>query len=252
MLKRVVKILLERCLRVRGYELKEVSAPLRGYRGSLDYAKARGLAPRTVFDVGVGTGTPWLYEAFPNAKLVLFEPLGVFDEDLSALARKYDADVHRVALAEQEGVAEEFQHDIAVPTSSSLLRLHPRYATFAAKASSCSGPHEFEQVTVRLDTLDRLNTYEPPFVLKLDVEGTETGVLRGARKTLQNTDFLIAEISVVTRQRGEPEFAEVITFLDECGFQLFDIPSISQAAPDGQLIYLDAAFVPKNSRLWPA
>jgi FkbM family methyltransferase len=200
--------------------------------------------------VGVGTGTPWLYEAFPTAKLVLFEPLGVFDEDLSTLARKYRADVHRVALAEEEGVAREFQHDIAVPTSSSLLRLHPRYRALVAKA--CNGrPHEFEPVTVRLDTLDRLNTYEPPFVLKLDVEGSEISVLRGARKTLQNTEFLVAEISVVTRQRGEPEFAEVIAFLDDCGFQLFDIPSISQAAPDGQLVYLDAAFVPKNSRLWP-
>jgi FkbM family methyltransferase len=250
-LKRTVKGLVERYLRVRGYELKELNAPLRGFRGSLEYAKSCGLAPRTVFDVGVGTGTPWLYEAFPDAKLVLFEPLAVFDDDLSALARRYDADVHRVALAEEEGVVEEFQHDIAVPTSSSLLRLHPLYAAFAAKLHR-RRRHKFEPVTVRLDTLDRLNTYEPPFVLKLDVEGTETSVLRGARKTLEKTEFLISEISVVTRQSGEPEFAEVIAFLDECGFQLFDIPSISQATPGGQLVYLDAAFVRKNSGLWPS
>jgi FkbM family methyltransferase len=249
LLKRIVTTWLETCLRVRGYELKKLGAPLRGFRSSLEYAKARGLAPKTVFDVGVGTGTPWLYEAFPNAKLVLFEPLAVFDEDLCRLARNYNADVHRVALAEQEGVTQEFNHDIEFPMNSSLLRLEPRCATLSAKYRHHG--HEFEQVTVRLDTLDHLNTYEPPYMLKLDVEGSETRVLRGALKTLQSTEFLIAEISVMTRQSGEPTFAEVISLLDEDGFQLFDIPSISQAGPTGQLVYLDAAFVPKNSGLWP-
>ena len=32
---------------------------------------AFGLAPEVVFDVGVDTGTPFLYEAFAKAKLVL-------------------------------------------------------------------------------------------------------------------------------------------------------------------------------------
>src|SRR6202012_2208383 len=34
-----------------------------------------GFAPNVVFDVGVGPGTPDLYEGFPHARLVLVEPL---------------------------------------------------------------------------------------------------------------------------------------------------------------------------------
>jgi hypothetical protein len=98
MLKGIIKRWLEGGLRVRGYELRELGTPPRGYRGCLEYAKSRGLAPRTVFDVGVGHGTRWLYDAFPDAKLVLFEPLAVFEGELTKLASHYKADVHRVAL----------------------------------------------------------------------------------------------------------------------------------------------------------
>jgi FkbM family methyltransferase len=248
MLKRTIKRWFEYGLRVSGYELKDLDSPVRGYEGCLEYAKSRGLAPRTVFDVGVGRGTPWLYDAFNNAKLVLFEPLAVFDGFIDELVRRYNADLHRVALAAAPGVA-EFHFNTDFPTSSSLLGIDPQFATFAAKVQR---NHHFTSQQVRLDSLDRLNNYEPPFVLKIDVEGAELGVLEGARKTLEQTEFIVMEISVERRYSGEPNFARTIAFLDQCGFELFDIPSLAQAGRNGQLIYLDAAFVQKGSRFWPS
>jgi FkbM family methyltransferase len=214
----------------------------------LDYAKRRGLAPRTVFDVGVGRGTQWLYDAFPTAKLVLFEPLSVFDQDVEAITRRYKATSHKIALGREPGTA-EFNVNVEHPTSSSLLQIDSTFAHFAAKVQR---DHRFHTQTVTIDTLDRLNSYEPPYLLKLDVEGGERAVLEGARETLQRTDFLLLEISVMHRLRNEPSFAEMIEFVDECGFELFDIPSLSQTNETAQLIYLDAAFVPKHSKLWPA
>lgn len=234
-------------LRTRGYELKEIDEPPRGYEACLRYAKARGLIPKTVFDVGVGNGTPWLYDAFPEAKLVLFEPLNVFRPDLDAIAKRYDADVHHVALAETPGQA-DLNRNIGHPTSSSLLNIDPKFAKYAVHVQA---DHRYQPEVVAVDTLDRLNQYEPPYVLKLDVEGAEVRVLEGARKTLRDTQFLVAEMSVLRRQSGEPTFAEMIDFLQECGFELFDIPYLAQAKDNGQLIYLDAAFVPKGSYLWP-
>jgi FkbM family methyltransferase len=234
-------------LEVRGYELKEIDSPLRGFDGCLEYAKSRGLAPKTVFDVGVGNGTPWLYDAFPDSKLVLFEPLTIFDRDLDTLTRERKADAHRVALGRAPGFA-PFNVNVDHPTSSSLLRFDSAFAHFAAQVQR---EHRFRQENVNVDTLDRLNTYEPPYVLKLDVEGSERDVLAGATETLRRTDFLLMEISVMHRLTNEPSFAEMIEFVDECGFELFDIPSLSQTHGTAQLIYLDAAFVPKNSTLWP-
>ena len=242
---------LRRCfdsvLRSRGYELKELGSPPRGYSACLEYAKSRGLAPRTVFDIGVGHGTPWLYDEFPDAKLVLFEPLSVFDAGLADLESRYRADVHKVALSDAPGVA-EFNFNTLFPTSSSLLDMDSRFAKFAVKVQA---EHQFSKQTVKLDTLDALNKYPPPYVLKLDVEGGEMRVLEGAQRTLKDTHFLLTEMSVMKRQAGEPDFSSMIEFLDKCGFELFDIPTLEQVSGNGQLIYLDAAFVPKNSALWP-
>lgn len=247
-MKRTIRKWLETILRSRSYELKVIGSPLRGFSGCLGYAKSRGLSPNTVFDVGVGYGTPWLYEAFPRRKLVLFEPLAIFEGILKDLARQYQADAHRVALGSKSGVA-QLQVNVGYPTSSSLL---PMDSTFAEFASRVQQAHEFRSQDVPVDTLDNLNSYEPPYVLKLDVEGGERAVLEGAQRTLGKTDLLLLEISVMHRRTHEPSFAEMIEFLDTCGFELFDIPSLSQTHGTEQLIYLDAAFVPKHSRLWPS
>src|SRR5262245_35305815 len=164
---------LEHILRWRGYELKEIGYPLRGFPPCLAYAKSRGLAPRTVFDVGVGHGTPWLYNAFTEAKLVLVEPLSVFDAELEALACRHDADLARVALSNRPGKT-QLNLNVEFPTSSSLNDFDPGFNHFTVETQR---EHHFERVPVDMETLDRLNHYEPPFVLKLDVEGAERQVL---------------------------------------------------------------------------
>ena len=242
----MIKNLVERVLRGFGYELKAVGSPPRGFPASLAHARGAGLAPRTVFDVGVGRGTPWLYAAFPDAKHVLFEPLATFGADLDRLAAELSADVHRVALSNRSGTA-TFRRHVDFPTSSSLYDIDPQFDAYSRRVQ---GQHRFEEQTVPLATLDELNRYEPPFVLKLDVEGAERDVIEGAGNTLRSTELLIAEISVMRRRRDEPVFADMIGLLDSAGFELFDIPELAQAA-DGTLRYLDAAFVPKGSRLWP-
>ena len=90
---------------------------------------------------------------------------------------------------------------------------------------------------------------EGPFLMKLDIEGYEIEVLKGATKILANTDLLISEVSVARRLEQEARFCELVSHLDHVGFDLFDIIDMSQLERNGRLIYLDAAFVRRGSSL---
>jgi FkbM family methyltransferase len=56
-----------------------------------EHAERIGFRPGTVFDVGVGEGTPGLYSRFPGAKLFLVEPVAEFESTLKDIARRHDA-----------------------------------------------------------------------------------------------------------------------------------------------------------------
>jgi FkbM family methyltransferase len=62
-----------------------------------------GLAPLTVFDIGVAEGTPELYAAFPDATYHLVEPTRESLPHMKAVAHRLNATVHNVALGEAGG-----------------------------------------------------------------------------------------------------------------------------------------------------
>src|SRR5258708_6407888 len=58
--------------------------------GALEHVRNLGFSPATAIDVGVATGTFEIYEAFPNARHLLVEPVAEFkpaiDKIVSSLA----------------------------------------------------------------------------------------------------------------------------------------------------------------------
>ena len=83
---------IERCISTFGYSLKINGSPPRGFTNFFGYVKSRGFQPQTVFDVGVGNGTPWLYGAFPDAHFVLIEPQVEFEPSLKRICDQQDAE----------------------------------------------------------------------------------------------------------------------------------------------------------------
>jgi hypothetical protein len=69
-----------------------------------------------------------------------------------------------------------------------------------------------------MTTLDSYN-YENVNMIKIDVEGYEMEVLKGAEKTLQNVQYLMIELNNNTKKYGSSN-ADVETYLKGLGFKV--------------------------------
>jgi len=226
--------ILERLLRWRGYRALPVDAPPRGFENFLAMARRNGFTPpRTVIDIGVGFGTPWLYDAFPDAQLHLFEALDKFSPVLERLAAERGAKYELCALGDRTGEIE-----INIPTVATGASILERTSERAARMSD-----QITRKVVRLERLDNFTFPNGPCLIKIDVEGAELKVLSGAVETLRKTGMVILEASVQPRHAGEADFCDIAAFMKAQGFRLYEIIEMSQEGRGGPLVYLDAAFI---------
>ena len=87
----------------------------------------------------------------------------------------------------------------------------------------------------------------PPWLLKMDVQGYELEVMKGAASVLKNVECIMMEVSIVQYNSGAPLVAAVFRALDEAGFQAVD--RVDELLVEDVLIQLDFAFVRKGSPL---
>ncbi len=218
-----------------------------GYRRALRHGVAATVehdaAPfgrdfRTVVDVGANRGQFALVarRRFPGAKLVCLEPLARPRELLErVLAGDGDLEILPVAAAAEDGEAELVVS--RADDSSSLLPMT------ALQTSTFPGTGEASRTTVSTARLDGL--LDPahvarPTLLKIDVQGTELEVLRGASGLLSEVDEVFVECSFAELYRGQALAGEVIDFLHGSGFAL---AAVCSPLEDSQDCILQADFL---------
>ncbi|HEX6693818.1 MAG TPA: FkbM family methyltransferase [Longimicrobiales bacterium] len=205
-------------------------------RGFNAWYLSRIANPRTVFDIGVGNGTYALYEAFPDARFILVEPVREYARVIDEISSKYDCRVYYNAVGAVPGRL-EFQVDTTDPEKSS----------FESREQLTVRDHEIEKREIEVITLDSilcdLQEIEKPVLVKIDTEGHEISALRGATRLLEITDMVIAEVSVARRFVGGYSFEDMILFMKDHGFQVADILAIAHA--DGELKprHMDVVFI---------
>ncbi len=191
---------------------------------SVEYSRPRaevlagyGFAPATVFDIGVDQGTPFLYQAFPDARFVLIDPLAESAEKVRRWEGRIDFRFECCALGARPGTV-----TLRIPSTEAKVR-HSRASAldFAPRNAEQFSAWESREVPVK--TLDQIaRNRKAPFGIKIDTEGYELEVLRGARKALEKTEFVIAEASVKRRYKGGYRFSELVAELGRSGFEIYD------------------------------
>ncbi|MEO0972394.1 MAG: FkbM family methyltransferase [Pseudomonadota bacterium] len=230
----------------RGYTLRDAREAPAGFRTFLRQCLRRGLDVDTVIDVGVGYGTPWLYDSFPTQELLLFEPLGeVFGDAIARITATRQARHFPVALGAQVGEA-TIQVAGATPTSSTLLQASEG---LVAALSHEGRNSSYQTHTVRVDVLDRYVDQVGRNALKIDAEGFELPILRGGTELLRKSELVILEVSLIRRYDGEAMLDQILPFMSEQGFALYEIIELSRRRAGAPTTFMDVAFVPAASPL---
>ena len=197
---------------------------------------------RVVLDVGANAGqyASRLREQGYEGAILSFEPLQeAYDRLEAAAAKDPEWGTMRIALAEHAGTASI--HVSANSYSSSLLPITDRCVDAAPDAAYVGT--ELVDVTA-LDLLEL-----PPGIamLKLDVQGSESSVLRGARETLRRVQVVEVELSLVPLYDGQDLAPAVCRMLRADGFAPLALDVAFADPATGEILCLDGLF----SRLAP-
>jgi FkbM family methyltransferase len=208
-------------------------SPVPSWQHSVKVLDRYGFYPATVFDVGVGFDTHALYHAYPHAFYYLIDPTPESLCHMRRIAQRLNAEILNLALGDRDGVAVlEIRSDIQ---GSTLFE-------------EC-GPREMlrkEKVPLRrFDAV--IGSFERPALCKIDVQGAEMLVLNGMGCRIKDIDAFIVETSTIATVKGGPEIYEVVQFMKDNGFVIFDIVGVRRRPLDGATAQLDVLFVAEQS-----
>ncbi len=193
----------------------------------------------TVIDVGANRGQFALFalHRFPRAQLLCFEPLLEAHQKLTEVVGG-DPRVHieRCAVGATEGRLN--LNVTRSDDSSSLLQPTPLQLQTFPHTDSVSS------VDVNVKALDDIVDSERiirPFLLKIDVQGFELEVIKGAQRLLAEDGDLLVESSFAELYTGQALADEVVAALLSQGYRLRGIFSLTRGL-DGAPLQGDFLF----------
>ncbi|MGF1627798.1 MAG: FkbM family methyltransferase [Alphaproteobacteria bacterium] len=173
---------------------------------------------RTVIDVGANAGQTRdrLRELGFTGRIVSIEPISRLQRRLADRAR---ADADWTVLPPMALGAAEGEVELLVSAADDLSSLQPALAALR-EALPNAAVAERETVQVRrLDDLwPEIGASPEDTLLKLDVQGSEADVLRGAPVTLSNLRAVLVEMSLQPLYEGESDYLALCTMLHDAGF----------------------------------
>jgi FkbM family methyltransferase len=180
-------------------------------------------APQIVFDVGAHRGESLfkIYNLLRSPVVHSFEPSPDSFASLSATFRDWPGlQLNNLALGEAKGeVGFRQYHGSAV---NSVLPIHRNTPNVLRDVPL------LETVTVKMDTLDDYcarKDVDRIDWLKIDAQGYDLNVLKGARQVLAEARVALVslEVNFIPMYEGEGTFCEILSYMESRGYKLVDL-----------------------------
>jgi len=210
----------------------------------LEDLKYRGLNCQSILDVGANR-TNWSRMArkeFPNASYHLIEPQIEMKPHLEEFCQEFKNSSYSLAGAgSKEGnliltIWDNLEGSSFLPKPDNQLLKSDRQ-------------REVEIITI--DGLIESSQIEVPDLIKLDIQGFELEALKGAEKIFGITEIIILEVSLFSFHDTQeaPVFSDVIDYMLEKDYVVYDFPGFIRRPLDGALGQCDICFAKKNGFL---
>ena len=197
---------------------------------------------KNIIDVGANTGGYGhaLRAGGYCGNILSFEPLCDAHQKLQEAAAK-DSNWHiasRMALGAEDGVIDINVSENSV--SSSILNIHETHVNAAEHSRFIN----VQKTPIkRLDQVD-LSCFrnDSPLFLKIDTQGYEMPVLQGTEGLFKRIVGLQIELSLVPLYENQLLYEEIIGWLNERGYEMWNIIPGFSDSKNGRMLQMDGIF----------
>jgi FkbM family methyltransferase len=203
---------------------------------ALDRLARQGFNPGLIFDVGAYRGdfARCCRKYWQNSRIACFEPQ---DSILPELHR----------YAQENSQIEIFECLLGAVECSNVPLYEAKTASsvLLEKAGPAHTKAMYEMRTIK--SIIESGAQRPPDLLKLDIQGYELEVLKGASVYLGKIQVILVELNLLDIHERVPLMGDVVGWLAERGWVAYDICGLTRRPLDDALWQVDVIFVPVNS-----
>jgi len=192
--------------------------------------------PKVVYDVGACV-LHWTNEAqmiWPEAEYIAFEAIDTAEFLYKEKGIRYQMGV----FSDLDDREVEFYQNNFDPGGNSYYRENSEFSPMADQLYNES--HRRTLKTITLNTAVKKNGFPMPDLIKMDVQGAELDVLKGASDILPYVKHVILELQRIEYNKGAPLRETVIEYMKSIGFDCkMQINENGKNGPDGDYHFMN-------------
>lgn len=199
------------------------------------------IEPRIIFDIGANYGQTALYyrDEFKNATIFSFEPVKQSFNILTKETKKTkNILIYNIAFGEKNEQVEIYLHEKIFSACNSL------------KFDNRDGNETADKETINVTTLNdftQKNNISQIDLLKIDTEGYELEVLRGANNLLSTgaINAIICEVALSSKNKRNTQLNDLIVYLDNYGYYFVSLYDSNIDSYKEGIAWSNALFIKK-------
>ena len=184
---------------------------------------------KNVLDIGAYEGhwAKLFTSIYPDANVLMIEANKEKEKTLKEIGN------YRIALlGEKDNETVDYYKCLdGVPTGNGIYQENTEF--------------KFTPEKRRTITLPTLLGSEKGFdLIKMDVQGSELNIIKGALPIIKNTKYLLLELQTFQYNKGAPQIEEVVSYLHSLNFGFVDLFDLMYS--NNHLIQVDGLFINRN------